>query len=442
MKTFADLAPNDTQWEQIQRLTKGGLDRADVAVLPMLVINSQPTVYFTVPDQSWFAQALADINGDEGVSLQLNHKIKTLPVGRLFSASLSQNEGMTTLIAFAFTRDRELVDKYLAGEVQAVSAGLTCSTMRCGICGNKWLSEKCVAFADEHNQKIHWPGEKFDNKVCLLYYVCENGARALREVSPVYCGASAGRLLDGEKAMKIASTGALYAEACAMLAHNKDKQLTPDQCKRAAEKFNDAAATLVLPVAPAADDRSDRSDRSDELLAQIAALLAEKEAALAALANADEAGAAANRECIALNEENQDLKANLSAATAALAVSNSASAELLAKLDVAAIPAGLKPDASADDKLAALAGMATMAAALRAFLHEQAETYCIKAHGNAAAPPAITVMADAPGIIAAFTGARDEFLDVHKMPPLTAPAPKAKRQPVPRTPAAFRMRKS
>ena len=252
-KTFKDLAPNDEQLKRINKLAKGELEKSDVAVVPMLVIDNTPTYYDTIPDISWFKQALKDINGKEGVSFQLNHDIDELPTGRLFEAALTQEGDKTILRANFFTRDKNFIDKYLAGEVQAVSAGLSVSWYKCGICGNEWLSEKCMKAAEKAKHKtsngwtIHWPGEEYDGKTCYLYMMVDKGDDALREVSAVYKGASKGILLKPDDAKKIVSD--LYVKATKNLKDAKDFIEHFDLVKKAADELKSKTKTVQYRLA-------------------------------------------------------------------------------------------------------------------------------------------------------------------------------------------------
>jgi hypothetical protein len=263
-KTIADLAPTPEQLPAIHALSPGKPDAAELAVIPMLVIDETPTAYFTKPDAAWFARAFQNITGDEGVSLQLNHKTNELPTGRLFDARLvTAPDGTNSLEAHAFLTvagNEDFLNKYLSGTVKAVSATVGYDSLICGICGNEWLSDACIKAADDAGQNHHWPGDTFAGKLCILTFPGTAPAtQALLDVSPVYCGASKGRL-------KLAAKDA--------------KHETIEQALALRDKFIKNAFKLSLELAAddaAADDRSDPSDQSDH-----ADQAASPEAALAA----------------------------------------------------------------------------------------------------------------------------------------------------------------
>jgi|GEM_PF-3893198 len=408
--TFADLKPNEAQMARINQLAPGGVDADKLAVMPMLVLDGAVTTKFTKHTPHWFAQAVRDINGDEGVSMQLVHDTQKLPTGRLFAGELGENANGPALKAVAFTDSAELVEKYLRGTVKAVSAGVCGDTWTCSICGNEIWSNECFKAAQKADHGWHCPGEQYDGKLCYVEVDVKDGNKALREVSPVYCGASNGKLLAPAEIAQMSS----YADG--------KKKPGKAELEAMRGKLLDYMSQLAvdLPGAPPEADLSDPSDPSDELRAQLSATQAELATALAA---ADHARNDANAKCAAANDENARLKAELAAAAAALASANAASAELLAKLDVAAISAALKQDAKPDDKLAALAGLATLAVGLRTWCATRVEKMRVQAHGNdAKAPTDILSAAEAGTIVALLDAAEQDVCSRHGVPPLTGPA--------------------
>jgi len=251
-KTFKDLAPDEKQLKSINRFAPGELEKEDVGVIPMLVIGQAETSYHTRADVTWINQAAKDINGDEGVSLQKNHDTSELPMGRLFAADIGENENGKTLNALAFTRSAEFGEKYLSGEVQAVSAGLNYSWLKCSVCGNKWFSDECMEAAkkskiqSDEGRVYHWPGQVYAGEKCVLDMMIDEGDSALREVSPVYKGGSEGRLGTLADVAKISQK--LFADATSQLFEGEKLPEHPELMKKAADGYAKNLKTLEFPV--------------------------------------------------------------------------------------------------------------------------------------------------------------------------------------------------
>ena len=287
-KTFADLAPDDKNLLRINELAPGKLAATDVALLPMLVIDEQPTVYFTKPGKSWFEAAEKQLNGPKGVSLQLNHDINTLPFGRLFKGKLWEHEGGMRLDALSYTDNHELIDSYLKGKVKDVSAGLKYDRFTCGICGNEWLSQECRDHAKKNKHVtwgnfLHYPGHTYDDKLCIIDYEIDEGKDALREVSPVYKGASAGSLHDPEMAKQLGETiQTLWASNL-----SEDGEPNDDAVKLVRDKLGEKAGIVEMLWAGETADTDEHGQTqtdTDEHTAKLELDKAELEAEKAELA--------------------------------------------------------------------------------------------------------------------------------------------------------------
>lgn len=422
--TFADLKPTEQQLARINQLAKGQLTAAEVAVFPLLVIDSQPTVYSTIPDRTWFEQAVRDINGDEGVSLQLNHDTYTLPVGRLFHAELVTSGDSMTLLAMAYTRDAALVEKYLAGEVQAVSAGLSKSWYKCSICGNRWMSDECISHARKNKDEYHWPGERYDGVVCHLYYMVDEGGIALREVSPVYKGASAGRMLSPEKIKELFNQ--LRAEAGVAL--NLADGTEPDKAALDAsrEQLEKQALTLEFKAGSVGSDGSDGSGVS----AEAEMMTKEEHQRLLDAQLAD----AAKREGELLAQV-KDMQVKLDAAQAATqtesALKDGVKRVLAGVLGAfSAVMTALHEakqvqEMPADEQAAEVAVLANMGMALRTYLAARVEKLAVQLDGNKAGDnSAYARGTDALALVTEIERLEQALAAKYKVQPLTSNAEK------------------
>ena len=314
------LRASEAQLKRINELTPaGGVGVDDVAVIPMMVIDSTPTCYDTYADESWMNAALNDLNGPEGVSLQLNHDTQQLPSGRLFMGSLDKVKAdFFKLSALAYTNREDLVDDYLKGIVKAVSAGLSYDWLKCSICGNQWRSEECRKHAKKNDHEVswadgyfmHWPGDVYDGKKCLLGYMMDTETGALRETSPVYKGASEGRLLSVEAIAEFKAN--LIMEMSAQL--SDDETVSETALKAAGDKYESQLSKLTLAIPEPESEGETGEDPPDNLQETCDTLTAE---------NAD------------LVAKNEALKTDLATSQEAVTTAGSAHTELQAKMDEA-----------------------------------------------------------------------------------------------------------
>jgi hypothetical protein len=408
-KTFADLKPNAAACARIAQLAPGQTDPDTLAVLPMLVLDGAVTAKFTQHTQAWFEQAARDINGAEGVSLQISHDTQELPAGRLFAAELGANDNGPALSALAFTADKELVEKYLRGDVKAVSAGISGDTFTCSICGNEIWSEACFAAARKADHGYHCPGEKYDEKLCVVVVGVEEGHRALREVSPVYCGASNGKLLPADFLAQMHSYGDVKTVPTAAEAVAMRKLLVNNICTLELD------VPVLPPDAAGADEADENAVELTAALADNAALVVENKNLTKAVADVNaELGAALDRET-KLQQQITDLSAKLAAAE-----------NVAAKIATAALPIkeSLRAGANADDMLAALSAFAALAVGLRKWSAARLEKLRVQADGNKAAPPSDILDATDPAAIgAALDAAEKAVCERYNVPPLTGAAP-------------------
>ncbi len=383
--TIDNLRPGEDHLKRINQLANGQLEAGDVAVLPVLVIDGTPTVYDTVPDESWFKAALNDLNGDEGVSMQRNHNIHELPSGRFFAGSLEQKDGMAVLSALAYTDNEDLIDDYLKGIVKAVSAGLSYDWLKCSVCGNVWWSDECKAAAKKAKHTVswaegyfgHWPGDAYGDIVCRLVYMMNKDRGALREVSPVYKGASEGKLLGIDKIAEFKAN--LHQELSAQLAAGDG--LFETAIDAVAKKYQTKLGQMVLEVPAIDNDDTGIDDETKPETISLAAHETAVEELTAILESAEEDKAA-------LKAEKGELETKLAMAEKEHKTLASANDDLQKRLDAMSAEMtrlaeslgcmGAEFGAVVDTAL----GLATLAKTLRVAMVGRIEKLGVQLHGN------------------------------------------------------------
>ena len=204
-----ELMPNETELSRINALTPVDLERDQVAVLPALAIDQQLTAYDTKIDESWMTKAAQDANGEEGVSFLKHHDKNSDPVGRVFFAEIDKSDSKNLrLLVKAFTANQDVAEDYATARFKAVSALVASSWLKCGACGNEWLSDECLQAAEDKKHEapesswyrwlfgkyVHVPGVEYDKEKCFLWHMADMDDQhsGMLELSMVYKGASAG----------------------------------------------------------------------------------------------------------------------------------------------------------------------------------------------------------------------------------------------------------
>ncbi|HQL10332.1 MAG TPA: hypothetical protein PLE35_12075, partial [Lentisphaeria bacterium] len=329
--------------------------------------------------------------------------------------------------------NEDFLNKYLSGTVKAVSATVGYDTLICGICGHEWLSDACIKAADDAGQKIHWPGDTFDGKLCILTFTIDTtDTKALLEVSPVYCGASKGRL---------------------KFAAKNDKHETIEQARAMREKFVKNAFKLSFDLADEAPPEQPADEIAD-LKAEIAGLKANLDAARENYASLEKDHAHAlemtRRERDEALQDAENIRAELAAAQAALdaekalhqtSIAAAAAAAEKAAAEIADLHARADAfDASLDeivspfrddvekmsiaDKTNLVAALAALAAGLRTWAASRVEKLRVQLDGNRAVFPSdVTTSTSATDIVNILDAAERAVCDRFGVEPITGVVP-------------------
>lgn len=194
--------PTPEQLEKINKFALVPLTEDNCYVFEDLMIDDQPTAYYSKIHPNLLSKFMADAN--RGVGLLMNHNNRSLPVGRSFSADIREEYdeelGKTVKSVYGWfyidlgrntesgmTTD-DIVKGIDAGTIFDTSIGFNANKWDCSICGNDIRDWKnCDHFPGEKYQVKDETGV-FTEQTCYVIAGAD-GDGELLENSLVYAGA-------------------------------------------------------------------------------------------------------------------------------------------------------------------------------------------------------------------------------------------------------------
>ncbi len=192
--------PTQEQMQKIKRFTNESLTEDDVFVFNNLMIDDQPTSFYSVIHENLLRKFTADAAG--GIPLMLVHNTNRLPVGKSFDAYMKEDIVDGSLVKSVYGQfympyglntdsglmTDDIIKGIETGVHQATSIGFSAKEWKCSICGND---------IRDYWACPHYPGKKYavnnngiDEVETCYVIVGENGEGSLNEDSLVYSGAS------------------------------------------------------------------------------------------------------------------------------------------------------------------------------------------------------------------------------------------------------------
>lgn len=192
--------PTQEQLRKINRFTESPLNEDEVYVFNNLMIDDQPTAYYSIIHENLLRKFTQD--AADGIPLILVHNTRRLAVGRSFDAYLREDlvdgDLVKTVygqfyIPYGLKTDSgimtdDLIKGIETGVHRATSIGFSAEEWKCSICGNDIRNYLACP---------HFPGRKYvvtkdgNDEIETCYVIVgENGVGSLNEDSLVYAGAS------------------------------------------------------------------------------------------------------------------------------------------------------------------------------------------------------------------------------------------------------------